>query len=210
MPLEQAPAKAGATGRLRPTVSVVINTFNDAEFLPDALDSVLAQTDPPDEIIVVDDGSSKDPGPLVAARYPGVRFLRQENQGLAAARNTGLNAARSEMIVFLDADDKLLPAALESGLDCFAQAPACGFVFGGHRRIDKEGEPIGPDRYSPIGQDPFPAFYVETWWGCMRPSCTIGSACSRPARSTQTCAGARITMSTCGCRAVMGWRPIPK
>jgi SAM-dependent methyltransferase len=157
MLLEQAPAKAGAAGRLRPTVSVVINTFNDAEFLPDALDSVVVQTIPPDEIIVVDDGSDEDPGPLVAARYPGVRFLRQDNQGLAAARNTGLNAARSEMIVFLDADDKLLPNALESGLDCFARAPACGFVFGGHRRIDTGGEPIGPDSYHPIGQDPFPA-----------------------------------------------------
>jgi glycosyltransferase involved in cell wall biosynthesis len=158
MLLEQAPAKAGAADRVRPTVSVVINTFNDAEFLPDALDSVLAQTNPPDEIIVVDDGSNEDPGPLVATRYPGVRFLRQDNQGLAAARNTGLNAARSEMIVFLDADDRLLPAALESGLDCFAQAPACGFVFGGHRRIDTKGEPIGPDSFFPIGRDPFPDF----------------------------------------------------
>ena len=60
----------------------MINTFNDAEFLPDALNSVLAQTNPPDEIIVVDDGSNEDPGPLVAARYPGVRFLRQDNQVL--------------------------------------------------------------------------------------------------------------------------------
>ena len=158
MLLEQAPAKAGAADRVRPTVSVVINTFNDAEFLPDALDSVLAQTNPPDEIMSFHDGSNEDPGPLVATRYPGVRFLRQDNQGLAAARNTGLNAARSEMIVFLDADDRLLPAALEFRLDCFAQAPACGFVFGGHRCIDTKGEPIGPDSFFLIGRDPFPDF----------------------------------------------------
>ena len=68
---------------------VVITTYNHAHFLGDAIESVLAQARAPAEILVVDDGSTDDPGSVVA-RYPGVRLIRQANQGLAAARNTGL------------------------------------------------------------------------------------------------------------------------
>jgi glycosyltransferase involved in cell wall biosynthesis len=69
-------------------VTVAIATYNHAHFLPDALDSVLAQTVPAEEIIVVDDGSQDDPAAVVA-RYVGVKLVRQDNQGLSAARNTG-------------------------------------------------------------------------------------------------------------------------
>jgi len=92
-----------------PLVSVVIPAFNAAATLPATLDSVLAQTYPHIEIIVVDDGS-RDGTPDVLARYaPRVRGLRQANGGLAAARNAGLAAARGELVALLDADDLCEP-----------------------------------------------------------------------------------------------------
>jgi glycosyltransferase involved in cell wall biosynthesis len=135
------------------SVTVVITTYNHAHFLAEAIDSVIGQTHPADEIIVVDDGSSDDPGTVVASR-PEVQFIRQLNQGLASARNTGLWAASSEAIVFLDADDRLLPNALEQGLACLVREPRSGLVYGGHRRTDAEWRPIGEDRYDPLG-DPY-------------------------------------------------------
>ena len=94
------------------TVAVIIPTFNHARFLAEAIKSVLAQTRPADEIIVVDDGSTDDPAAVVA-KFPTVRLIRQDNRGLSAARNTGLRNCKASHIVFLDADDRLLPTALE-------------------------------------------------------------------------------------------------
>ncbi len=86
------------------SVSVIITTFNDSHYLGSALDSVTTQSVKPAEIIVVDDGSSDDPA-TVTSRYTDVCLIRQSNQGLAAARNTGLRAARGRYVLFLDADD---------------------------------------------------------------------------------------------------------
>src|SRR5262245_30899367 len=97
------------------TVCIVITTFNHAHFLADALLSVRAQTRQPDEVIVVDDGSEDNPA-AVLAQFPEVRIIRQENQGLATARNVGLRASCASHIVFLDADDRLRATALQSGL----------------------------------------------------------------------------------------------
>ena len=69
-------------------ISVVVNVYNQARFLAEALDSVLAQSHPADEIIVIDDGSTDAPQAIVD-RYDGVQFIRQANKGLAAARNAG-------------------------------------------------------------------------------------------------------------------------
>jgi glycosyltransferase involved in cell wall biosynthesis len=90
----------------------------------------------------VDDGSNDNPGEVVA-RFPGVRLIRQENRGLAAARNRGLRALGTYYAVFLDADDRLAPRAIEAGLACFARAPDSGFVYGGHRFIDRAGNKTG-------------------------------------------------------------------
>jgi glycosyltransferase involved in cell wall biosynthesis/SAM-dependent methyltransferase len=142
------------------TVGVVITTFNHARYLADAISSVLRQTRQADEIIVVDDGSTDDPASVVM-KFQGVRIIRQENKGLAAARNTGLRACRTSHIVFLDADDMLLPAALETGLACAAKRPDCALVYGGHRHVGEDGQPSGDDRYYPIVGDAHLALLSE-------------------------------------------------
>lgn len=133
-------------------IAVVVNVYNQAHFLADALNSVLRQMHPADEVIVVDDGSNDRPEAVVE-RYNHVRLIRQSNQGLAAARNTGLKAASAELIVFLDADDRLLPSALEAGLAALQARPECAFAFGGHRRVDIDGQPIGKDMRPPASLD---------------------------------------------------------
>jgi glycosyltransferase involved in cell wall biosynthesis/SAM-dependent methyltransferase len=142
-------AKDAGEERPGPRVSVVITTYNHAHFLAEALESVLTQTHAAEEIVVVDDGSADDPA-AVAGRFAGVKLIRQANQGLAAARNTGLHAVHSEHVIFLDADDRLLPNAIAAGLACFARAPGSAFVYGGHRRIDQAGRPLGEDIYYPV------------------------------------------------------------
>jgi glycosyltransferase involved in cell wall biosynthesis len=122
-------------------VSVVIPLYNQARYLAVAIESVLAQTVAAGEILVVDDGSTDDPG-TVAARYPGVRYLRQENRGTSAARNRGVRESRGDILVFLDADDRLLPEAFEKGLTALRARPDCALVFGRARKIGADGSPL--------------------------------------------------------------------
>lgn len=122
-------------------VSVVIPCCNQAHFLPDAIESVLAQTHPHLDIVVVDDGST-DNTQQVADRYPGTRSVRQSNAGLSAARNTGIRHTNGDYLVFLDADDRLLPGALHAGLDALRRHPAAALAFGHYRHIDVDGAPL--------------------------------------------------------------------
>ena len=98
------------------TVSVVIPTFNRASVISRALESVLLQTRPPDEILVVDDGSTDDTLERVRAEFPGVRLIEQENRGVSAARNAGIRAARGTWIALLDSDDEWLADKLDRQL----------------------------------------------------------------------------------------------
>ena len=117
----------------RPLVSVVVPCFNQARFLPESLASVSAQSYGAREIIVVDDGSGDDPAG-VADRFEGVKYLRQDNRGTATARNHGLRESRGRYLLFLDADDRLLPDALAIGVEALERDPECGFVYG-HVRV---------------------------------------------------------------------------
>jgi glycosyltransferase involved in cell wall biosynthesis len=135
-------------------IAVIITTFNDTEFLSDALSSVFAQTHAADQIIVVDDGSDQSPANLLEG-FPNVILIRKQNGGLASARNTGLRRSTSGLVCFLDADDRLKPGALAAGLACFRSCPQAALVYGGHHRIGPDGSQRGPENYKPPGNDPY-------------------------------------------------------
>jgi glycosyltransferase involved in cell wall biosynthesis len=119
-------------------VSVVISCYNHEDYLGEAIESVLAQTYPHFELIVVDDGST-DGSWSVAQSFPGIRCIKQENAGTpAATRNRGLRESRGEYVVFLDGDDRLLPNALEIGLRHLQSRPDCAFAAGRCHAIDNE------------------------------------------------------------------------
>jgi glycosyltransferase involved in cell wall biosynthesis len=124
-----------------PLVSVIIPCYKQAHFLGEAIESVLRQTYRTYEIIVIDDGSP-DNTAEVAARYPHVLLISQRNQGLAAARNSGIKESHGEYLVFLDADDRLLPKAMESGIGCMLRHPQSAFVFGSYYYINLDGAPL--------------------------------------------------------------------
>jgi glycosyltransferase involved in cell wall biosynthesis len=117
------------------SVAVAITTYNHTAFLDEAIRSVVQQSVPAHEIIVIDDGSTDHPE-TVTSRYSQVRLIRQENQGLSAARNAGLRSAVSDKIIFLDADDRLCRTAIEAGLACFTAHPDAGLVYGGYHEFD--------------------------------------------------------------------------
>jgi len=119
-------------------VSVIIPTYNHARFLPDAIGSAKNQDHPHVEIIVVDDGST-DCTPSIMHSMEGVTYIRQENAGLSAARNTGFANSTGQFVVFLDADDLLYPTALSSNLHFLENDTQLAFVSGCHNMIDVEG-----------------------------------------------------------------------
>jgi glycosyltransferase involved in cell wall biosynthesis len=127
-----------------PLLSVVIPLYQTERYIADALHSVLAQTWPHFEVIVVDDGSS-DRGPHIAATMgdPRVRVVTQRNRGLAGARNTGIREARTNLLAFLDADDLWHPAKLARHVADLSANPEIGVSFAASRFIDDDGKPIG-------------------------------------------------------------------
>jgi glycosyltransferase involved in cell wall biosynthesis len=136
-------------GNANVSVAVIIATYNQARFLSEAISSILAQTLPADEIVVVDDGSTDDPI-SIASQYPGVTIVRQDNRGRSAARNEGLRNCTSSHVIFLDADDRLLPRAIELGVELAAKHPQCGFIYGGHYDINEDGNIRKAQHYYPI------------------------------------------------------------
>jgi glycosyltransferase involved in cell wall biosynthesis len=127
--------------RRQSLVSVVITCYDQAHFLHESIESALAQTYSPTEVVVVDDGST-DNTAEIARRYSDVRYVYQQNRGLASARNTGLRFANGTFLVFLDADDRLLPQALETGIESLHEHPECAFVWGDYRLLSVEGSVI--------------------------------------------------------------------
>ncbi len=106
-------------------ISVIIPTHNRAQLLPRALDSVLNQTLPPKEVIVVDDGSTDGTGTLLSEQYPQCIYLQQPNRGVSSARNQGIETATGEWIAFLDSDDEWLPGKLAAQQAAIASQSDC-------------------------------------------------------------------------------------
>ncbi len=142
------------------SVSVVIPCYSQAHLLPEAISSACAQRGAAVEIVVVDDGSPDDVGG-VAARFSGVRCIRQSNRGLSAARNTGLRASGGEFVVFLDADDRLLPGALAAGLECLASHPGSAFAYGDFRFMSADGTPLDRRVRPPLDEDLYGGMLVR-------------------------------------------------
>jgi len=111
-----------------PKVSVIIPAYNCAPFLPETLKSVFEQTYSDLEIILIDDGSTDDTQTVVAPFLDRIQYIRQDNKGLPAARNTGLRVAKGQFIALLDADDSWSPDKLERQLPCLADSKV-GIVY---------------------------------------------------------------------------------
>src|SRR5687768_8530510 len=109
-----------------PAVSVIIPAYNSAGYIGDALRSVLAQTYERYEIIVINDGSpdTENLERELQRFSPSLRYIKQENRGVAAARNAGIRVARGEFIAFLDSDDTWMPTFLAKQLDLIERSNA--------------------------------------------------------------------------------------
>jgi glycosyltransferase involved in cell wall biosynthesis len=127
----------------RLSVSIIIATYNRAEWLPAAIDSLLQQTRPPDEIIVVDDGSTDDTQRVLATYAPSVTVITQANMGLSGARNSGIRAATGDLLAFLDSDDTLPPHSIDHRARVLEAHPEFGVVYGDALLIGSGGEALG-------------------------------------------------------------------
>ena len=129
-----------ATDVVAGLVSVVIPVYNGERFLREALDSVAAQEHEPVEVIVVDDGSVDASASI--AKAAGVRYVHQENQGIAGARNRGLELARGEFVAWLDADDVMRPGKLSAQVGHLRAHPEIGLVLTRQELLVEDGASI--------------------------------------------------------------------
>ncbi|HXM42397.1 MAG TPA: glycosyltransferase family A protein [Bryobacteraceae bacterium] len=138
---------------MTPRASVVVPAYNAAAYLPYAIDSVLAQTYADWEIVIVDDGSIDHTRAMVDSYrlklQDRLQYVYQSNQGVSAARNSGIRAARGEFIALLDADDVWLPQRLERGVAALDADPAVGLVHAKVARIDTRGLVTGQLKVEP-------------------------------------------------------------
>lgn len=151
-------------------VSTIIPVFNRPQLLRAAVDSVLAQTYRPIEVIIVDDGSTDDTPRVAAALerdHPGViSWLRINNSGPGPAREAGRQQARGEFLQYLDSDDRLLPRKFEVQVAALRRHPDCGIAYGTTRLIDESGRVIQtPFKWTGVDRSQlFPGLLVDRWW----------------------------------------------
>lgn len=153
---------------MSPPVSVIIPTYNCDRYLAEAIESVLQQTYSAWELIIVDDGSMDNTSQVVQPYAARVRYVYQENQGVSAARNHGMQLAQGEFIAFLDADDFFLPHKLAAQVAVFQAQPQLGMVHSGWWRVDAVGKIL-------IEVEPWhhiPTLNLESWlrWKPVLPS----------------------------------------
>lgn len=125
-----------------PLVSVVIATYNRAQYVAETIESVLSQSYPKIEAIVIDDGSTDDTAAVVEPFVPKVRYVWQENAERGAARNHGLRLAQGEYIAFLDSDDLWLPMKIEEDIAFLEANPGVGLVYTDSVQIDVDGREL--------------------------------------------------------------------
>jgi glycosyltransferase involved in cell wall biosynthesis len=111
-------------------VSVIVPLHNDEAYLDEALRSILGQTRPPEQVVVVDDGSTDASADIARKHLPHIILLSQANQGISGARNTGIAAATGDVIAFLDADDVWPADSLQRRLDILEADPEVDAVYG--------------------------------------------------------------------------------
>jgi glycosyltransferase involved in cell wall biosynthesis len=156
-------------------VSTIIPVHNRESLLKEAVSSVLAQTYPHIEIIIVDDGSTDDTGRGVddlARKHPTtIRVIHQENTGPGLAREAGRVVARGEFLQYLDSDDLLLPRKFELQVEGLMANPACGVSYGKTRYRHSDGtlERKPWKRSGEKVESMFPSFLMERWWDTLTP-----------------------------------------
>lgn len=141
-----------------PTISAIVPTYNAGAFLPEALDSIRAQCCESLEIVVVDDGSTDNTRSLVESWHD-IRYVHQANQGPSAARNTGIDVARGELLAFLDADDLWTPDHLAILWAALARNPQAHFAWGQSRVVQLNESP-GAARTSEVLNESVPQFLI--------------------------------------------------
>lgn len=154
-----------------PAVAVVIPCYNQGRYLRDAVQSVLAQTYPSVQVVVVDDGSTDMTAEVAASYGSRITVLTQPNAGLAAARNAGIRASSAPYVMVLDADDTIDPDCVSVRVRPFLEDERVGIVAGGFRLVDPELHPY-PDasqrHRTPKGDSP--SLYVREAWS---PTCGL-------------------------------------
>ena len=156
---------------MAPVVSVIIPCFQQARFLPVAVNSVLEQTMPDFECIIINDGSTDDTRRAALSLAAGdqrVRYVEQDNRGLSGARNRGLQEAKGDFIQFLDADDLLHPAKLQLQLDALRPEPGLALSICDYYVCDADDVykrvPTGHDFEHPRLRDPNPLLDLARRW----------------------------------------------
>ena len=126
-----------------PRFSVIIPVFNGERFVARAIESVLAQSFPPEEVLIVDDGSTDATSQVVARYGTRVRYLKQANQGVSVARNAGARAASGDWLAFLDADDWYFPDRLRLHADLLSANGDVDFLTGDYEYRDSNDNLLG-------------------------------------------------------------------
>jgi hypothetical protein len=133
-----------------PSVSVIIPTYNRAGYLAEAVESVLAQSFPAREIIVVDDGSKDNTAEVAASFGDRIIYHRQDNAERGAARNKGFQLSHGSMVAFLDSDDLWMPDKLKCDVDLLMRSPEVGLVYSDYLVVDSDGRTLGHVNPRPV------------------------------------------------------------
>jgi glycosyltransferase involved in cell wall biosynthesis len=151
----------------QPLVTALINSYNYGRYLPYSINSVLNQTYPNIEIIVVDDGSTDHTQEVLAQYIEQVQTIRTENGGQAHSFNVGIAKARGELIMLLDADDTWLPEKVECMVELAAKRPNAAMLYHRYQNVELSGKRVGaPDPDVLIDGD-YRAKFIKSggsWW----------------------------------------------